>query len=120
RTPGGHRRIRIADLVGFLRAHRMPIPATLAPAARRRLLIVDDDVRYLAAMKRAFKRHAAVVDLALCANGIDALVMVGCLKPHLILLDVFMPDVDGIEVCRRLKANPATRSIDVVVTSGSM
>lgn len=118
RTPGGHRRIRIADLVQFLSAHDMPIPRHLD--TRRRLLVVDDDKRYLASLKRLARGHAAQVDIELVENGIDALVRVGAFEPHLIVLDVFMPDVDGVEVCRRLKANEGTRGIDVLVTSGNL
>ncbi len=43
RTPGGHRRIRAADLVEFLDVHKMPIPRPLANASKRRLLVVDDN-----------------------------------------------------------------------------
>lgn len=117
RTPGGHRRIRIPDLVAFMDAHDMPIPRDLHEAARRRLLIVDDDALLLKALTRAFKRHASLVEVATCGNGIDALVRVGSFRPHLVLLDIFMPGIDGIEVCRRLKKTHDTRGIDVVAVS---
>lgn len=118
RTPGGHRRIRTTDLVEFLAAHDMPIPRDLD--ARRRLLVVDDDKHYLASLKRLAKSHASMVDLEVAVNGIDALIRVGSFQPHLIVLDVFMPHVDGIEVCRRLKANDETSSIDILVSSGKL
>lgn len=120
RTPGGHRRIRMGDLLTFLRTHHMPIPETLGSAGRKRLLVVDDNDRWLSALKRALKRHADAVEVAVANNGIDALVLVGSFKPHLIMLDVYMPEIDGIEVCRRLKGNPLTSTIDVVMASGQM
>lgn len=121
RTPGGHRRIRAADLVAFLDTHKMPIPANLESAGRRRLLIVDDDLTHLRTMGRLLKqRYEDRVQVALTSNGIDALVLVGSFKPNLIVLDVFMPEIDGLEVCRRLKANPDTRNIEVIVASGHL
>ena len=42
---------------------------------------------------------------------------VGAFKPHLIVLDGFMPEIDGLEVCRRLKSNPETATIKVLMTS---
>jgi CheY-like chemotaxis protein len=60
------------------------------------------------------------VRVELTRNGIDALVLVGSFKPHLIVLDVFMPELDGIEVCRRLKRNPETSGIAVIVTSAHL
>jgi excisionase family DNA binding protein len=121
RTPGGHRRIRASDLVEFLAKHKMPIPTSLEAAGRKRLLIVDDDMMHLRTMGRLVnQRYQDRVHVALTENGIDALVMVGSFKPHLIVLDVFMPEIDGLEVCRRLKANPETRDIQVIVASGHL
>lgn len=120
RTPGGHRRIRAADLVAFLTAHRIPIPRELEQLSRRRLLVVDDDQAHLKAIERSLRRHAARLELALCDNGIDALVRVGSFHPHLVVLDVFMPDLDGLEVCRRLQANPETQDVGVIVASGHL
>jgi excisionase family DNA binding protein len=120
RTPGGHRRIRVADLLEFLDRHAMPIPRSLADATRRRLLIVDDDEVHLRALERRLRQHRARLELELTSNGIDALVLVGSFKPHLIVLDVFMPELDGIEVCRRLKLRNDTRHIGVVVHSAHL
>ena len=122
RTPGGHRRIRVSDLVRFLDVHKMPIPKALASGAlaRRRALIVDDNERYLRSLGRLFKAHERRIDVRLVDNGIDALVLVGAFQPHVIVLDVFMPEVDGIEVCRRLKEREETSKIDVIITSGSL
>jgi excisionase family DNA binding protein len=118
RTPGGHRRIRAADLVAFLVRHDMPIPADLQDAAKKRLLIVDDEVDQLKALSRSFKRFADRVEVQTTSNGIDALVLVGSFHPHAVLLDVYMPGIDGLEVCRRLKKNPATKDVAVYVVSG--
>jgi len=119
RTPGGHRRIRAADLVTFLVRHDMPIPSDLQDAAKKRLLIVDDEVDQLKALSRSFKRFADRIEVQTTANGIDALVLVGSFHPHAVLLDVYMPGIDGLEVCRRLKKNPATKDVQVYVVSGS-
>lgn len=118
RTPGGHRRIRVRDLVKFLSEHKMPIPSSLG-SERRRLLIVDDDERYLRSLTRLFKSHEEL-DVRLVNNGIDALVLVGSFQPQAIVLDVFMPGVDGIEVCRRLREREETHAIDVIIATGSL
>ena len=120
RTPGGHRRIRVADLVDFLNRHAMPIPRPLAAVSKRRLLVVDDDLMHLRALERRLRPYGARVQVELTQNGIDALVMVGSFKPDLIVLDVYMPEIDGIEVCRRLKLKPETRHIGVIVNSAHL
>jgi excisionase family DNA binding protein len=117
RTPGGHRRIRAADLVLFLDEHKIPVPRALQEAGRRRVIIVDDDATQLKAFGRAFKRHADRVDIALVDNGIDALIRIGATRPHLVVMDASLPGIDGIEVCRRLKANPDTSDVAVVLAT---
>ena len=120
RTPGGHRRIRAGDLVAFLNEHKMPVPNSLAQASRRRMLIVDDDQRQLESMQRLLKPYADRLDVQLVNNGVDALVQVGAFKPHLVVLDVYMPTMDGLEVCRRLKAGSETQNINIIIASAEL
>lgn len=120
RTPGGHRRIRASDLLQFLATHGMPIPAPLQEAGRRRVLLVDDDTTVLSALSRALRRKADRLQVVTSSNGIDALVLVGSFHPQVVVLDVFMPGVDGLEVCRRLKKRPETRDIEIVAVTGDL
>ncbi|MFO0679276.1 MAG: response regulator [Polyangiaceae bacterium] len=118
RTPGGHRRIRAGDLVDFLDRHHMPIPEPLAHASKRRILVVDDDAAQLRAIQRLLRPYGSRLEVRTIENGIDALVALGTFRPHLVVLDVFMPEVDGLEVLRRLKSNPETQHIQVIVNTG--
>jgi excisionase family DNA binding protein len=120
RTPGGHRRIKAADLVIFLKNHQMPVPRNLSGAVRKRLLIVDDDPKQLSALFRLFKPFAERVEVQVVDNGIDALLQIGSFNPHMAILDVFMPQVDGFEILRRLKAKEETHDIMVVMTTGEI
>ena len=115
RTPGGHRRIRAADLVAFLNHHKMPVPAVLHQAARRRLLVADEDPRQLEALVRGLLAHAGQVELHTVGNAVDALVQIGAFRPHLVILDLRMNGSDGLEICRRLHAGQDTRQVDVLI-----
>jgi two-component system, cell cycle response regulator len=80
-----------------------------------RVLVVDDilaNVRLLEAKLTAeyFEVHTAM-------NGVDALESVQRIKPDIVLLDVMMPGMDGIEVCRRIKSNSQTHHIPVVMVT---
>ncbi len=118
-TPGGHRRIRASDLVAFMRAHGMWVPPELR-VARTKVLLVDDEPRVLGAMTRAMKAHEDAVEFLTASSGMEALVMLGSEKPDVLVLDIAMPDMDGLEVLRRLKARPATEKLEVIVLSGNL
>src|SRR2546428_12310346 len=73
--------------------------------AGMRILVVDDDPAVRGALRRALSLEG--YDVALAADGQDALVQLdaGRLDPDAVVLDVLMPHVDGLEVCRRLRSS---------------
>ncbi|HUR49460.1 MAG TPA: response regulator transcription factor [Acidimicrobiales bacterium] len=75
--------------------------ATLGPVAGERLLLVDDEEN-LRSMLEAALRHNGF-DVHSVASGRDALEAAATQRPDLIVLDVMLPDLDGFEVCRRLR-----------------
>jgi signal transduction histidine kinase len=81
------------------------------------LLNVDDNAPMRYAKSRILK--AAGFDVHEATAGMEALRLAEDLRPRLILLDVKLPDISGIEICRRLKAHPALRKIIVLQTSAT-
>ena len=80
--------------------------------SRARILVVDDQPINVQLLKRKLER--CELDVSTANNGLEALEQVKLHKPDLILLDLMMPDMDGIEVCERLQASSDTRSIPVI------
>ena len=117
RTPGGHRRVASEELLDFLRAHQLPVPAELE-TDRVRLLVIDDEATYLRALGTLLQRADSRVEVALAESALDGLLKVGLLKPEVVLLDTYMPGMDGLEVCKRLKKSPLTSHIAVLAMSG--
>ena len=78
---------------------------------RPTLLVVDDDPVNVQALYRVFAEDHQVL---MATTGEQALEMCLTRQPDLVLLDVLMPDLDGYEVCRRLKQDAATRDIPVI------
>lgn len=76
------------------------------------ILVVDDQPINVQLLKRKLEREG--IRVAAAYNGLEALALVKNEKPDLILLDVMMPDMDGIEVCQRLQADEQTRSIPII------
>ncbi len=78
---------------------------------RPRILVVDDQPTNIQTLYQVLKGE---YDVAMATDGTQAIEL--CLRrpPDLVLLDVVMPGIDGFEVCRRLKADPATRDVPVI------
>jgi DNA-binding response OmpR family regulator len=77
-----------------------------------KLLLVDDDPAIRLIAGKALRRAGFTVTMA--TDGAQALEMVRAERPEVILLDWMMPDIDGPEVCRRLKGDPAFAAIPVI------
>lgn len=92
------------------------LPTVLKRKAAK-ILVVDDDrmVRQILMEALAFPRSYLLEE---AANGIEASIRLGTYRPDLLLLDVFMPEMDGLEVCRNIKAEPALAGMKVIITTG--
>ena len=117
RTPGGQYRIEPGVLVEFMKHHGMPIPQELTPRTAKRIVVVDDEAEILELAKRALGADAAGYDVETAQDGYTAGRLVHSLLPELVVLDIRMPGLDGIAVCRNIKADPATRHTKVLVVT---
>ena len=114
RTPGGHRRIRREDLLAFLRKHQIPTPASLVDE-KFNILIVEDEIEIVKILETFFSRQGGY-EIHSASDGVTALIEVGRAKPDLLILDIMIPGVDGVEVCRRIKADSANRTAIIAIS----
>ena len=80
----------------------------------KKVLVVDDEELIRELGQAALDKHPEVDALA-AADGPSAIELCRTAHPHLVFLDVMMPGMDGYEVCRALKRDPATADIKVIV-----
>lgn len=114
-TPGGHRRFLIHEIERFAREHGLSLQR--ASDNTFHILIVDDDEQLTRYMYELFSDHTNVVT-EIAHSGFEAGQKVQSFKPDLMLLDLMMPGINGIEVCRELKSEPSTKAIRVVAMTG--
>ena len=84
--------------------------------APSKVLVVDDNAQNLELLM-AYMEEVPNVTIIPATNGLEALAKVASEKPDLILLDVMMPRMSGFEVCRRLKSDPETRDVQIVMVT---
>lgn len=118
RTPGGHRRVRAADLRTFLIAHQMPVPDELG-SGDIRLLAVSADKGVLDAIKRTFKAQGEKVQLLTTPSGVEATLMLNEQRPHGLLIDLELPEFDTLELLRRVSARKALEGVKLIAMSSA-
>ncbi len=85
--------------------------------SRKKVLLVDDVKLFLEMTRSFFSRENFQITVA--GSGTEALQVLKPLRPNLVIVDLHMPEIDGAEVCRRIKADPDLSSIPVIMVTGS-
>jgi two-component system chemotaxis response regulator CheY len=90
------------------------------PAAdsRQSVLVVDDDP-FIRKLITTTLEDVAAIDLHEAGDGIEAIEVARARRPTLVFLDVDMPALDGIDACRRLRADPITREATIVMLTAA-
>ena len=84
-------------------------------AIMEKILIVDDEMDFIELLK--FRLANLNYEFLIANNGVQALSVARQFKPALILLDILLPDLDGLSVCEILRRQPSTKKIPVIFMS---
>ena len=115
-TAGGHRRFTLEAVRRFARERDLVLP--LLSTSVHSLLVVDDDRQLNQFLVTLFTTQVDDLTVYSAEDGFEAGRMVAAHRPDVVLLDVMMPGMDGVDVCRRIKASPQTAHIRVVGMTG--
>jgi excisionase family DNA binding protein len=110
--PGSrHRRVTAESLQKFMRANGIPDHARVA---RPRILIVDDDADLLELLKDALRDE---YDVDVASTALDAAARLTAFQPDVILLDIRLPDLSGLQVCRHFQSYKKSRKVPILTMS---
>ena len=116
RVPGSKfRRIPYDSLLSFMRANE--IPTDSLDTGKHKLLIVDDDTNLVELMTDVFMRDGRF-DVRSVNNGFGAGMMVKDFNPEVMILDVMLPDINGKEVCQRVRSDKSMDNCKIICISG--
>jgi excisionase family DNA binding protein len=116
RVPGSRfRRIPRAELLRFMKANE--IPTESLESKTKRVLVVDDDEQIIELVQDVLGRDDRF-EVKTASTGYDAGMLTEQFRPHLILLDYMLPDINGNLVCQRIRANPDLKDTKVLFVSG--
>jgi excisionase family DNA binding protein len=123
RTPGGHWRIPQDAFTAFLDTFNTPVTATDTKADKSeiRILVIDDDITAHELIVGALEMSGDNYEVHSADDGYSGLIEIGRLQPDLILLDIMMPDINGLEIIHRLKAtdSPLPDARVIAITAAS-
>ena len=114
RTPGRHFRIRASELRRLEAAFGFGAEADES----LRILVVDDQQDVLDLVLDVLKDLVPGARVEGACGGYEGLLKIGSFQPHLLVLDLRMPGLDGFEVCRRVKEAPVTKATKIVAMTG--
>ncbi len=117
KTVGGHRRIKKSDLEAFMEDQGIPIPEGKPAEKRKRILVVDDDPIIVETIVQALEEDEHDYEVISASDGFEAGLQVNHFKPHLLILDIMMPDIKGYDVCKKIKSNEETKDTRIIVLS---
>ena len=116
RVPGSRfRRIPREALYKFMKDNGIPTDAL--ESGKRKVLLVDDDAELVELMNKVLEEDGRF-EVRIASNGFDAGMMVKEYRPDLIVLDVMLPDINGKEVCHRVRADPTLEDVRILCISG--
>lgn len=117
-TPGGQYRMEFSKFLDFLKESGFPIPPDLLEGGVQKLLIIEDDSDMVEMLVDATSNMPRNYEIEEASNGYDALITIGNFKPDLVILDIKLPEMDGLELCRRLRSNPETKNTGIIIITG--
>jgi excisionase family DNA binding protein len=116
RVPGSRfRRIPREMLYKFMKDNGIPTDAL--ESGKRKVLLVDDDTELVELMTKVLEEDGRF-EVRVATTGFDAGMMVKEYRPDLIVLDVMLPDINGKEVCQRVRADNTLEEVRILCISG--
>ena len=116
RVPGSRfRRIPREALYKFMKDNGIPTEAL--ESGKRKVLLVDDDAELVELIHKVLEEDGRF-EVRIASNGFDAGMMVKEYRPDLIVLDVMLPDINGKEVCHRVRADSSLEDVRILCISG--
>ena len=120
KTPGGHRRVQSDDFLEFLKQYKMPIPKEFKERMEGalKILIVDDEEPLRRFLRRTLTRHIPQAELFEAQDGFEAGKFITDKLPHLVILDLRIPGVDGFRVCANIREDSRFKNTKILAITG--
>ncbi len=119
-TPMGHFKVAKNDFIDFLKENHMPVDESILGSTDLKVLVIDDDAGMVKTIVLTLESLNSNIVIDTATDGYDGLMKIGKSVPHLLLIDLNMPKIDGYEVIRRVKESEEYNSAKIMVVSSAL
>lgn len=125
KTPGGQYRVYPSDLLAFMHERKMYIPQSLLDicsdkdsSKAKSLLVIDDDIAFNSVVVKFISERMSDLSIASAHDGFEAGVQMSSTKPRCIILDIDLPGVNGVDLCRKIHDTEMYGKPKIIVVTG--
>ncbi|OIO72620.1 MAG: hypothetical protein AUJ57_05610 [Zetaproteobacteria bacterium CG1_02_53_45] len=117
-TPGGHWRIIERDFRSFLKTHDIT-PLLPRPSRRHKVLLIEDDPAMCSLVEGALELSSFDIQYDYANDGYTGLMKIGCMQPDLLILDIMLPEINGLELIHRIRKSGICCDPRIMVITGA-
>lgn len=118
RTAGGHYRIPKESIEKFLKPFKIESEHTNKSQPKVKILVVDDEPHIVKTLVLFLKKTNPDFDVYGTTNSFEAGKLIITFKPHIAIIDIVMPGMNGFEIVEKIKSDPLTKNIKVIAITG--
>ena len=118
KTQGGHRRISLQSIYQYQSQANLSPKLPAQPGKYLKVMVVEDDANTRAMYQAHFDNWDLPIDAVMQVSAIEALLDIPVVKPQVLMADLRMPGIDGVEMLRQLSAHPQFTKMSVIVITG--
>jgi excisionase family DNA binding protein len=116
--PSGRKKVLRDDFLSYLKDHDLPVNNDMFPNYRKKMVVIDDDDKIINLFQRYFQKVSSGWQIEYARDGMTGLLKIGVFRPDVIILDIEMPGMDGIEVCKKIQEDANLAHIKIIIISG--
>jgi len=118
RIPSGRKKVLRKDFLTYLEENKLPIDSDIFPSKKKKLVVIDDDDKIINLFQRYFQKVSSDWQIEYARDGMTGLLKIGVFRPDVVILDIEMPGMDGISVCKKIQEDANLAHIKIIIISG--
>ena len=118
RLPSGRIKILRSDFLDYIKTHELYLDKEFFNIGSNKIVVIDDNESIHSLFQKFFEEVNSDLEVKYAADGMSGLLLLGASKPDIVILDIEMPGMNGIDLCKKILADDSLAGIDIVVISG--